>query len=395
LPDNDQYIRDFRRVVSGGYGPDDKERVLFMSDTSKQAIVKIISEMVTAVTNIHLYPPTHPQVAPLVDHLYNSITLILETTPELTIVIVDEDIVLHGKPLSDAGHVGKSFVKMLQKKGIEHLTLLAGLTKAQLFEFLNDLASIDVKTIADRACIKTGKITFDQEVDQRISDFLAFREMMLSDMQALYYGIRSGKQLDVDDVQSIVTSFINNFQREINPLNLLASLKSEDEYTYVHATNVALLTMSLAEYLGFTGKPLENIGIAALLHDVGKMVIPDEILNKNGALDTDERTVMETHPLRGIQYLATQKDIPTLAMIATMEHHLKYDGTGYPHISDTWRPNIVSQMVSVADVFDALRSKRPYRGPVPQDKIISILRKESGKALNPELVENFITMIEG
>ncbi len=365
-----------------------------MPETSKQSIVKIIAEMVSAVTNIHLYPPTHPQVAPLVDHLYDSVTLILETMPELTIVIVDDDIVLHGKPLSDAGHTGQSFVKMLKKKEIEHLTLLEGLTKSQLFEFLDDLASIDVKTITDRECIKTGKITFDQDMDERAGDFLAFREKMLSDMQALYFGIRSGKRLEVDDVQNIVSSFINNFTRTINPLNLLAALKSEDEYTYVHATNVSLLTMSLAEYLGFTGKPLENIGVAALLHDVGKMVIPDEILNKNGALDTDERTVMETHPLRGIQYLATQNDIPSLAMIAAMEHHLKFDGSGYPHIQDDWRPNIVSQMVSVADVFDALRSKRPYRGPIPQEKIISILRKESGKALNPELVENFITMIE-
>jgi putative nucleotidyltransferase with HDIG domain len=366
-----------------------------MSETSKQSIITIIGEMVAAVTNIHLYPPTHPQVAPLVDHLYDSVTLILETTPELAIVIVDDDIVLHGKPLSDAGHVGQSFVKMLKKKEIEHLTLLAGLTKSQLFEFLNDLASMDVQTIADRDCIKTGKITFDQDLDERIENFMAFREKMLADTKALYYGIRSGKRLEVDDVQSIVSSFINNFTRTINPLNLLAALKSEDEYTYVHATNVALLTMSLAEYLGFTGKPLENIGTAALLHDVGKMVIPDEILNKNGALDSDERTVMETHPLRGIQYLATQKDIPTLALIATMEHHLKFDGSGYPRIREDWRPNIVSQMVSVADVFDALRSKRPYRGPIPQEKIMGILRKESGKALNPELVENFITMIEG
>ncbi len=99
-------------------------------------------------------------------------------------------------------------------------------------------------------------------------------------------------------------------------------------------------------------------------------------------------------PCRGMQYLATQNDIPSLAMIAVMEHHLKFDGSGYPHIRDGWRPNIVSQMVSVADVFDALRSKRPYRDPVSQDKILAILRKESGLALNPELVENFIAMIE-
>ena len=82
-----------------------------MQEDSKRAIIKIIGEMVSAVTNIHLYPATHPQVAPLVDHLYDSLTGVLETTPELAIAIVDDDIVLHGKPMADAGPVGQSFIK--------------------------------------------------------------------------------------------------------------------------------------------------------------------------------------------------------------------------------------------------------------------------------------------
>ncbi len=365
-----------------------------MAETGRQEVVKIITEIVATVTNMHLYPPTHPQVAPLVDRVYQSITALLEASPELTLIIVDEDIVFYGKPLPGVGPAGKALIKLLAKKGIERITLLKGLPKEQLFGFLNDLASGDVKTVASRSCIKVGKVSFDGELDGEADDFTEFRNTIIADLKALYYGIRSGKKFAIDEVKHIVSQFIENFTRSMNPLSLLASLKSEDEYTYVHATNVALLAMSLAEYLGFSGKPLENIGVAALLHDVGKMVIPDEILNKPGALDAEERTVMETHPLMGLQYLTQQADVPSLALIAAMEHHLKYDGSGYPHISDSWRPNIVSQMVSVADVFDALRSKRPYRGPVEQDKIISILRHESGKALNPELVEHFITMIE-
>jgi putative nucleotidyltransferase with HDIG domain len=365
-----------------------------MTETGIPDIVKIITEIVSTVTNMHLYPPTHPQVAPLVGRVHQSIVTILESAPELTLIIVDEDIVLYGKPLPNIGPAGKTFVKLLTKNGIERITLLKGLPKEQLFDFLNELASVDIKTVASRSCIKVGKVFFDEELDGASDDCEEFRNTMIADLKELYYGIRSGKKFAIDEVKHIVSQFIENFTRSMNPLSLLASLKSEDEYTYVHATNVALLTMSLAEYLGFSGKPLENIGVAALLHDVGKMVIPDEILNKPGVLDSDERTVMETHPLRGLQYLTRQTDVTSLALIAAMEHHLKFDGSGYPHIQDGWRPNIVSQMVSVSDVFDALRSKRPYRDPVSQDKILDILRKESGKALNPELVENFIAMID-
>jgi phenylpyruvate tautomerase PptA (4-oxalocrotonate tautomerase family) len=84
-----------------------------MTETDRQDIVKIITEIVSTVTNMHLYPPTHPQVAPLVDRLYESISMLLEAVPELTLILVDEDIVLHGKPLPNVGPVGKSFVKLL------------------------------------------------------------------------------------------------------------------------------------------------------------------------------------------------------------------------------------------------------------------------------------------
>jgi response regulator RpfG family c-di-GMP phosphodiesterase len=81
-------------------------------------------------------------------------------------------------------------------------------------------------------------------------------------------------------------------------------------------------------------------------------------------------------------------------LLAALEHHIKYDGTGYPHIKGKWQPNIVSQMISIADVFDALRSKRPYREPLQQEKITGILLKDSGTAFNPVLIQHFLFMIE-
>jgi HD-GYP domain-containing protein (c-di-GMP phosphodiesterase class II) len=378
-----------------------------MAESDKKDVVKIIAEFVAAVTNLSLYPPTHPQVAPLVDRLYDSLTRVFEEVPELTLFIVDDDIVAHGKPLPNAGPAGKSFVKLLKKKGIERITLLTGLPKSQLAQFLGDLAAGDVKSIAARSCIKLGKVAFEglsvRQSDSaeksrtpadEVAEFLSFREREITELKTLYHGIRVNKRLDIGEVKNLVAEFIDKFKKEMNPLSLLASLKSSDEYTYVHATNVALLTMSLAEFLGFSGSTLEDIGVAALLHDVGKMVIPDEILNKTGALNTDERAVMETHTIRGGQYLVHQKNVSKLTLLAALEHHIKFDGTGYPSITKNWRPNIVSQMISVADVFDALRSRRPYREPLSQEKITAILHKDSGSAFNPALVENFLVMIE-
>ena len=145
-------------------------RCIIMAETDIQDIVKIITEIVSTVTNMHLYPPTHPQVAPLVDRVYQSIVMILESAPELTLIIVDEDIILYGKPLTNVGPVGKTFVKLLTKKGIERITLLKGLPKEQLFACLNELASVDIKTVASRSCIKVGKVFFDGELDGESDD---------------------------------------------------------------------------------------------------------------------------------------------------------------------------------------------------------------------------------
>jgi len=145
--------------------------------------------------------------------------------------------------------------------------------------------------------------------------------------------------------------------------------------------------------VGFKAPHLKNIGVAATLHDIGKITTPEEILMKPGSLTSEERAVMENHTINGAMYLMKIKGVTNLAVLAAMEHHIKFDGTGYPHLKQNWRTNIVSQMISVADVFDALRTARPYRDPMPQEKIEQILIKEKGTTFNPYLVDRFLELV--
>ena len=103
---------------------------------------------------------------------------------------------------------------------------------------------------------------------------------------------------------------------------------------------------------------------------------------------------MELHAIRGAFNLMEQANITNIAVLGAMEHHMKYDGTGYPRVKGGWEPHIVSQMISIADVYDALRTMRPYRrNPMPTDRIIQIFKKDSGTAFNPHLVERFLNLI--
>jgi response regulator RpfG family c-di-GMP phosphodiesterase len=151
--------------------------------------------------------------------------------------------------------------------------------------------------------------------------------------------------------------------------------------------------MAQAESLGITGNKLYDIGIAASMHDAGKMFVPDEILNKPDKLTDAEWEHMQDHTEHGALYILRLKGIPKLAFLAALEHHIHYDRSGYPNLGKNWRPNIVSQMIAVADAFDAMRSRRPYQDSKPDEFIIKVLRQESGTSFNPRLVENFLRLI--
>jgi HD-GYP domain-containing protein (c-di-GMP phosphodiesterase class II) len=151
--------------------------------------------------------------------------------------------------------------------------------------------------------------------------------------------------------------------------------------------------MGLAENLGFTGEHLHQIGVASLLHDIGKIFIPDEILSKAGALTPEERRTIETHTVKGARYLMGIEGIPKLAVLSALEHHQKFDGNGYPSIKGGWTPNITSQMICVADVFDAMRSRRSYQEPKPLGIIIDVLTKGKSSSFNPMVVDRFLKMI--
>ena len=239
----------------------------------------------------------------------------------------------------------------------------------------------------------TGWVGTEDAPQEVIEELVKLTASELDELKDLYLRIKRNKQIDVRSVDEMVKRFIKGFREEVNPLRMLASLKSSHEYTFTHVVNVGILTMAQAESLGFTGEHLHQMGVASFLHDIGKLFVPEEILNKQGKLSADERMIIETHTTKGARYLMGTEGIPKLAVLASLEHHLKFDGTGYPSIKGGWTPNIASQMISVADVFDAMRSRRSYQEPQPMSKIESILKGGAGKAFNPKLIDNFFKLI--
>jgi HD-GYP domain-containing protein (c-di-GMP phosphodiesterase class II) len=386
-------------------------------DTIHEGLSRVVSLLTAAVTNTGLYSPTHPHVAQFVEKAYAGLVDMLRQKPEITVLLIGNDLVTDNRPLvaSGAASYVSNFRRILKRKAVERMTFTTGLTKPELQSLINGLASPDTVSVRSTLSVKLGKVELRAKKDggvetlsalaegaavsvpgvsqEALQELLSLTASELDTLKELYLSVKKHKKIDVRGVDEMVKGFIQGFRREINPLSLLASLKSVHEYTFTHVTNVCILAMGQAENLGFNGEHLHQIGVASLLHDVGKVFIPGEILNKPGKLSQDERKIVETHTVKGARYLMGIEGIPKLAILSAMEHHLKYDGSGYPSIKGGWRPNIVSQLISIADVFDAMRSIRSYQGALPMQQIVDVLKKGSGTSYNPQLVDHFFRLL--
>jgi len=170
----------------------------------------------------------------------------------------------------------------------------------------------------------------------------------------------------------------------------LLKLKEFDQYTTTHSLNVAVLSMGLAESLGCRASEIRAIGVAGLLHDIGKIRIPLDILTKPGKLTDEERIIMNEHPVDAARIIMQSEEDFGMAATVAYEHHVMLNGGGYPHLHYNRECTMASRLVHVCDVFDALSTKRPYRDAWPSEKAMSYLEERAGTEFDPDLVVAFM-----
>jgi len=359
-------------------------------------IQAFITTLMTAISNCTLYSRDHASVETLVKKAYDLLEEILEENTPLSIMIVDSDLVINKAPLKNPGTHGLNLMKKMKKKGITGIEFMKGINKNEILRFIADI-SAQGKKPGKYPHIKTGVIDVrlsglqvGDDIDLDPDGLAAFRKEQVSKVRESFSTFSPFRKLHSSGLEEVLTNFIITFRREANILNLISPVRTYSEYTYTHATNVAVLSMFQAETLGADDNLLHDIGIAALLHDVGKLFISQEILEKKGALTDTEWDEIRKHTLYGARYLSTVEGLPRLAPIVALEHHLRYDGKGYPDLRRVKKAqHLASQIVAISDFFDALRSRRPYKRDWSIRDILVLLREGAGNEFNPDLVKNF------
>ena len=189
---------------------------------------------------------------------------------------------------------------------------------------------------------------------------LSYKKIAMLTKEILH-NIISGKSVDYNILSVITAEIYQNIHNDSNIINCITEIKKKDEYTYYHCINVAFYTMLIAKWLKLSEEDIQKAILSGLLHDIGKLKISEEILNKTGRLTQEEFEIIKGHPLHGFEIAKTICNLDNDVRLAILLHHERMDGSGYPFRYAAYNINRFARIVAVADVFDAMTSERVYK----------------------------------
>ena len=355
----------------------------------------------SALRGTQLYAADHPLIVRNLEALLDALEQLLKEDDMVAIGVVGGALVVSDTPLPKAT---ATLGELLRRKtvGIERVTFARGLTVDELGSFIRAVADLTHQT-AQRADalptlphITVGRIGGGGAGAAGIARDIATIQRLYSDVsqaaESVWDAAKTEGQPELNAAVDTVDGLADSITENRTALIALTAMKSYDNYTFTHMVNVSILTMAQARSLGIEGKLLRELGLSALMHDIGKVRTPLEILNKTTQLDDEEFAIMKRHVVDGAEILRQTPEMPILAPSVAFEHHLRQNGTGYPAVK---RPtlNLGTKLCSIADVYDAMRSQRAYQQAFPTDRILAVLKRNEGGEFDQDLVRRFVQLI--
>ncbi len=377
--------------------------------------VLFLTALGQAFSALALYGPEHPMRQAATGRVHTALVDLLTAGAPLRLSFMDNEVVSGSRPITDLR--GWEWGSRLSAAGIQRLEVgLAPAATPADVELM--LAAIRSRLLAPTEApvawaqgpIRMGPLGVAgggggggagggmAVVMTSISDALAASGLAseLGGVSYIHDEVSAGRQLPMVEVDGIVRALAVTIRREQGLLLPLLDIRDVDEYTTAHCCNVSMLSMGLSDELGLSDADTRAIGTAALLHDIGKVRIPKEVLTKPGALTDEERALIQTHATEGAKILSARGIGNSLAATVAYEHHIWFNGKGgYPDFTFPRETHFASRIVHVADIYDAMCSKRPYREPLSRDRALEIITSLGGVQLDPRIATAFVRMASG
>jgi len=365
--------------------------------------VHFLNAFAQALGVMTLYPEGHPSRERAVDAAFSELNGIASRGAHPSFTFLDDEVVFGRDRLRELK--SWDWGKRLVAAGVQRLEFEREVTRDEFEGFLQEilgrlmLSSIDTSEARQMRSlgIRFGAVGLQGHEETGAAPApleTATLDVTLGEeaetFRWLQSEVQSNGSVPLLEAEAVVRSLSVAMHGDSRIVLPLLKLKEFDQYTTTHSLNVAVLSMGLAESLGCRPKEVRAIGVAGLLHDIGKIRIPLEVLTKPGKLNDEERAIMNQHPLDGARIIMqTDEDVGMAATVA-YEHHIMLNGGGYPALHYNRECTMASRLVHVCDVYDALSTMRPYREAWPSERVLSYLEERTGTEFDPELVGAFI-----
>jgi putative nucleotidyltransferase with HDIG domain len=367
--------------------------------------VRFLNAFAHALGVMSLYPEGHPSREQALDAAYGELDGLQTERGLPPFTFLEDEIVFGREPLRELK--SWDFASRLVGAGIQRLEFERRVSRDEFEGFLQEvlarltLSAVDTSEARQMRSlgIRFGSVGLQGEKAAVAPPSAETATLDVSlgaeadSFRWLQASVRSDAGVPLLEAEAVVRSLSVAMHSEQRMMLPLLQLKEFDQYTTCHSLNVAVLSMALAEALGYGQTDVRAIGVAGLLHDIGKVHIPLEVLTKPGRLSPEERALMNRHPVYGARLILKSDDALELAATVAYEHHIRLNGGGYPVLHYPRPTAMASRLVHVCDVYDALCTRRPYRDAWPSDEVLRYLESNAGEEFDPDLVAAFVRTI--
>jgi putative nucleotidyltransferase with HDIG domain len=380
--------------------------------------IRFLTAMAQALATMSLYAPGHPARARAAETSFQQLRALLDGEQRASFTFVDGDVIFGQQALRSL--TGWEWAARLAGVGLQRLEVEQGATEEEWRTFLDQA----LQRMAARATGAldmvageggtTGAVRFgavglrgprtseeprhDDRLEERFDELAALQALDLdaeADAVLWIHGEVSNRdRIPLVEAEAVVSSLSSAMHGGTTPMLPLLRLKEFDQYTTTHALNVSVLAMGLAEFIGLSPREVRAYGVAGMLHDLGKVKVPKEILTKPGNLSPPEWAIMRSHTVEGARIILGSDQALELAALVAFEHHIMINGGGYPERHFRCDCHKASTLVHVCDVYDALRTRRPYRDAWEPARVLEYITQGIGTEFDADVAKAFITMME-
>jgi putative nucleotidyltransferase with HDIG domain len=365
---------------------------------------RFLNAFARALSTMTLYPEGHPEREGIIDTAYENLRAVQAMDRRASFSFLGDEVILGQRPIRELR--GWDWSQRLASAGIQRLQFETEVTREEFENFMSEaLARLTLSMLQQMPqggpAGTTGPIRFgsvgirelNPEADIEMATIALSLDEEADTVRWMHEEATRDGGLPLAEVSAVVSSLASAMHGDQAMVLPLLQIRRYDQYTTTHSLNVCVLAMGLAEWMGLGARDVRAFGTSGLLHDIGKTKIPAEILNKAGRLEPHERQIMNAHPVEGAKIIIASEEKLDLAAVVAYEHHIMLNGGGYPTFDYPRDCHQASKLVHVCDVYDALRTNRPYRAAWGSGKVLAYLEERAGTEFDPDATRAFVKMM--